>query len=344
MKKLGLIAGNGKLPLIFARQAKREGVTLIAVAHRGETAEEIEQLADEVTWVYVGELGKIIRTFQKALVREAVMVGGIRKVKLFSNFRPDLRGAAFLARVRSREDDRILRGVAEELEGEGIKILESTLFLSHIIAREGVLTRSSLAAAQWEDVRYGFRLAKEIGSLGIGQSVVVKDRVVLAVEAVEGTDAAIRRGGDLGKEGFVVVKVSNPRQDLRFDMPAVGPDTIRVLHESGGVVLAVEAGKTILLEKEELLGEADRRRIAVVGVSEKGQSVLNVQVVQEVKRVERFERFELGVAGRWGLSREFQWAWSASVMWAGITRKNISLRKRPSWSGWWISRGAALRR
>lgn len=269
MRKLGLIAGNGKFPLIFAEQAKREGVSLVTVAHRGETLPDIENAAGGVTWVYVGELGKIIRTFQKAGVKEAVMAGGIKKVKLLSNFRPDLRGAAFLARVRSREDDRLLRGVADELERDGIKIVESTLFLSQIIPGEGTLTRRLPGREQWEDIRLGFETAKETGRLGIGQCVVVKRRVVLAVEAAEGTDAAIRRGGKLGKEGIVVVKVSKPHQDLRFDVPAVGLDTIRTLRELKGAVLAVEAGKTILLEKDELISVADRAGIAVVAVSEK---------------------------------------------------------------------------
>jgi len=267
MKKLGLIAGNGKFPLIFAGQAKREGVALVTVAHRGETPKEIEEFSEETTWVYVGELGKIIRTFHSAGVEEAVMVGGIRKARLFSTFRPDLRGVAFLAKIRSRDDDRLLRGIAEELEGEGIRILKSTLFLSQIIPREGVLTRREPTTEQWEDVRFGFGVAKEAGRLGIGQTVVVKKRVILAIEAVEGTDAAIRRGGDLGKEGFVVVKVSKPGQDLRFDVPTVGVDTVRVLHDSRGAVLAVEADKTLLLETEELLREADRRGITVVAVS-----------------------------------------------------------------------------
>lgn len=263
MKKLGLIAGNGKFPLIFAEEARHESVSLVAVAHRGETSESIEELVEAVTWVHVGELGKIIRTFREAGVEEAVMAGGIRKVKLFSNFRPDLRGAAFLARMRSRDDDQLLRGVAKELEGEGIRVLESTLFLSRIIPSEGILTRRSPTSEQWKDVQLGVEVAKAMGRLGIGQTVVVKDRVVLAVEAIEGTDAAIRRGGALGKGGIVVVKVSKPQQDLRFDVPAVGLDTIQVLHEAGGAVLAVDAGKTILLEKDELLKEADRAGIVV---------------------------------------------------------------------------------
>ncbi len=269
MRKLGLIAGNGKFPLIFAEQAKREGVSLVTVAHRGETLEEIEKAADGVTWVYVGELGKIIRTFKQAGVEEAVMAGGIKKIKLFSNFRPDLRGAAFLARVRSREDDQLLRGVAAELERDGIRVVESTLFLSRIIPQEGALTRRSPTKEEWEDIRLGFETAKEVGRLGIGQCVVVKRGVVLAVEAAEGTDAAIRRGGELGKDGFVAVKVSKPQQDLRFDVPAVGLETIRTLAGLKGAVLAVEAGKTILLEQEQLIEEADRGGIAVVAVSGK---------------------------------------------------------------------------
>ena len=267
VKKLGLIAGNGKFPLIFAGEAKRTGYSVIAVAHRGETDEAIAQAADEVTWVYVGQLGKMIRAFQRAGVTEAVMAGGIRKVKLFGNFRPDLRGARFLAKLKSREDDALLRGVADELAREGIQILESTLCLSHIISSEGVLTRRAPRQEEWEDILLGFQTAKEIGRLGIGQTVVVKNQVVLAVEAVEGSDAAIQRGGALAKTGCVVVKVSKPQQDLRFDVPAVGVETVQRLHEVEAAVLAVEAGKTILLEKEDLLRQADSYGISVVGVS-----------------------------------------------------------------------------
>jgi DUF1009 family protein len=213
VKKLGLIAGNGKFPLIFATEAKRAGYTVVAVAHRGETPEEIERLADHVTWIRVGQLGKIIGAFKGAGVTQAVMAGGIRKVKLFGGFRPDLRGIAFLARLKSREDDALLRGIADELASEGIAIMESTLCLSHIVPEEGILTALHPTARQWDDIRLGFRTAKEIGRLGIGQTVVVKDRVVVAVEAVEGTDAAIERGGNIAGSGCVVVKVSKPDQD-----------------------------------------------------------------------------------------------------------------------------------
>ena len=240
---------------------------MIAVAHHGETEKAIDQAADDVTWLYVGQLGKIIRTFQRAGVTEAVMAGGIRKVKLFGNFRPDFHGARFLAKLKSREDDALLRGIAEELGADGIRILESTFCLSHIICGVGVLTQREPRREEWDDIGFGTQIAREIGRLGIGQTVVVKNQVVVAVEAVEGTDEAIKRGAALAKSGCVVVKVSKPQQDLRFDVPAVGVDTIDLLHQVGGAVLAVEAGKTILLEKEDLLRRANSSGISVVGVS-----------------------------------------------------------------------------
>ena len=267
MKKLGLIAGNGKFPLIFAAEAKRAGYSVIAVAHRSETPDEIENIADRVDWIYVGQLGKMIRLFQRNAVSEAVMAGGIRKIKLFGNFRPDLRGVRFLAKLKSREDDALLRGIADELALDGIKILDSTLCVPQIICAGGVLTKRVPSTREWDDIRLGFRSAKEIGRLGIGQTVVVKNQMVIAVEAVEGTDAAIERAGALAKMGCVVVKVSKPEQDLRFDVPAVGVETIVRLHDCGATVLALEAGKTILLEKEALLRQADDFGIAVVGVS-----------------------------------------------------------------------------
>ena len=253
---------------MFAEEAKRAGYRVIAVAHRGETDAAIDQAADEVAWIYVGQLGKMIRAFQRSGVTEAVMAGGIRKVKLFGDFRPDFRGARFLAKIKSREDDALLRGIADELASEGIQILPSTLCLPQIISPEGILTKRAPRSEEWDDIRFGFQTAKELGRLGIGQTVVVKKQVVLAVEAVEGTDQAIQRGGALAKSGCIVVKVSKPQQDLRFDVPAVGVDTVRCLHESGASVLALEAGKTILLEKEKLLGQADAHGISIVGVSD----------------------------------------------------------------------------
>ncbi|HKA53821.1 MAG TPA: UDP-2,3-diacylglucosamine diphosphatase LpxI [Candidatus Binatia bacterium] len=267
MSRLGLIAGNGRFPLIFARAARAAGVELVAVAHEGETQAEIAALVADVTWVRVGELGKIIATFRSAGLTEAVMAGGIHKAGALTHFQPDERGLAFISRLPSLKDDVILRGVAQELEAEGITVVESTRFLSSLLAQEGVLTSSAPNEQQWADARLGFTVAKEVGRWDIGQSVVVKRGTVLAVEGVEGTNAAVRRGGELGGAGAVVVKVSKPQQDLRFDVPAVGPDTIAVMREVGASVLALEAGKTLMLDKPELLLAADAQGIRVVGLN-----------------------------------------------------------------------------
>jgi DUF1009 family protein len=267
MPRLGLIAGNGRFPLIFAKAARAEGFDVVAVAHQGETQEEIAAVIPEVTWVRVGELGKIISTFRAAGLTQAVMAGGIYKAGALTHFQPDERGLAFISRLPSLKDDVILRGVAQELEAEGITVVESTRFLSSLIAPEGVLTTSAPNEQHWEDLRLGFTVAKEIGRWDIGQSVVVKRGTVLAVEGVEGTNAAIRRGGELGGVGTVVVKVSKPQQDLRFDVPAIGPDTIAVMHEVGAVTLAVEAGRTLMLDKPELLLAANAHGISVIGLT-----------------------------------------------------------------------------
>jgi UDP-2,3-diacylglucosamine hydrolase len=263
---LGLIAGNGVFPLLVARGARDAGVAVVAVAHLGETEEALPELVDECTWVRVGELGKIIKTFKHAGCRRAVLAGGIKKARLFHGFRPDLRGAAFLARVRSLQDDRLLRGIADELESEGIRVIASTDYMPSLVPVEGPLTRRVLRSRERADVEFGLRVAKSVGRFEIGQTVVVKDGLVLAVEAVEGTDEAIRRGGQLARGGAVVVKVSKPGQDLRFDVPAVGPATIKLMAEVGATVLALEAGHTIVLEREETIGAAELAGIAVVAV------------------------------------------------------------------------------
>ena len=265
-ERIGLIAGNGRFPLVFAAAARAEGVEVVAVAHRGETPEEIATFAHELTWVRVGELGKIIRVFKRAGVRRAVMAGGIRKPRHLADLRPDFRGAAFLAKTRSLKDDVLLRGIAAELERDGITIVESTLFCGSLVPRACTLTRVAPRAREWEDVRFGFQVAKDIGRWDIGQSVVVKGGAVLAVEGIEGTDQAIRRGGELGRGGVVVVKVSKPTQDLRFDVPAVGTTTIEVLREVKGRVLALEADRTLMLDRAAMIAAADAADIAIVAV------------------------------------------------------------------------------
>ena len=267
-ESIGLIAGNGRFPLIFAETAKREGVRVVAVAHRGETDEAIDGVADVVTWVRIGELGKMIRAFHDAGVRRAVMAGGLSKAGVFRGGRPDLRGAMFLARMRSFRDDALLRGIAGEFENDGIAIVPSTTFLSTIVAHDGTLGRVAPKRKEWRDIAYGFRLAKELGRFDAGQSVVVRGGVALAIEGMEGTDACIRRGGELGHGGVIVVKVSKPGQDLRFDVPAVGRVTITSMIEAKATVLALEAERTILIDRDAMLADADRAGIAVVGVSD----------------------------------------------------------------------------
>ena len=267
MERIGLIAGNGVFPLLFARTARAEGLGIVAVAHEGETPVELEQCVDHLTWIKVGQLDTIVRTFQAHGIRRAVMAGGIRKAALMAHFAPDERALRFLSRLTQWTDDTLLRGVAAELEGEGIAVVESTLFLGSLLTPAGSLSAVVPDDAQWRDIDFGLAVAKGIGAWDIGQTVVVKSRMVLAVEAVEGTDAALRRGGALAQGGAVAVKVSKPGQDLRFDVPAVGPTSIAVCREAGVAVLALEAGRTLLLERAALVEAADRSGIALVGVS-----------------------------------------------------------------------------
>jgi DUF1009 family protein len=266
-ERIGLIAGNGRFPIIFADNAKRLGYHVSAVAHEGETEPELAGHVDRIHWIKIGQLSKLIKAFKEDKVRQAVMLGGIKKTHMFTTLRPDLRTLAMATRLALRKDDDILRELAKELEGEGIAICESTFGLEGILAEEGTLTTRAPSEKEWDDIRYGWDVAHDIGRLDIGQCVVIKDCVVVAVEAVEGTDGAIKRGGDLAKDGAVVVKRSKPQQDLRFDLPAVGPRTIEVMASVKASVLAIEAGRTVLLDREVVLAKARSARIAIVGIT-----------------------------------------------------------------------------
>ncbi|MBC7839390.1 MAG: UDP-2,3-diacylglucosamine diphosphatase LpxI [Nitrospiraceae bacterium] len=266
-ERIGLIAGNGRFPIIFADNAKKLGYHVSAVAHEGETEPELADHVDRIHWIKIGQLSKLIKAFKEDKVRQAVMLGGIKKTHMFTTLRPDLRTLAMATRLALRKDDDILRELAKELEGEGIAICESTFGLEGILAEEGTLTTRAPSEKEWDDIRYGWDVAHDIGRLDIGQCVVIKDCVVVAVEAVEGTDGAIKRGGDLAKDGAVVVKRSKPQQDLRFDLPAVGPRTIEVMASVKASVLAIEAGRTVLLDREIVLAKARAARIAIVGIT-----------------------------------------------------------------------------
>ena len=266
-QRIGLIAGNGRFPIIFATNAKQLGYHVSAVAHEGETEPELAKHVDRIQWIKIGQLNKLIQAFKEDDISQAVMLGGIKKTHVFTTVRPDFRALALATRLALWKDDDILREIAAELEREGITIRESTFGLQGILVEEGTLTRRAPSQKEWDDIRYGWEVARDIGRLDIGQCVVIKDRVVVAVEAVEGTDAAIKRGGELAKDGAVVVKRSKPQQDLRFDLPAVGPRTIDVMQSVKASVLALEAGKTVLLDREVMLDKAQQAGIAVVGIA-----------------------------------------------------------------------------
>jgi DUF1009 family protein len=266
--RIGIIAGGGQFPYLFAEAAKKAGREVVIIGHKGESHPDLEAVADRFCWVKIGQLGKIIKFFQKEKVKETVFLGTITKTRIFRDVLPDLKGISLWNKIDVRQDDSILRAFAGELEKEGIKVLDSTLYLQHLLFPAGILTRKKPTAGQRRDIDFGFQMARAIGKLDIGQCVVVRDMAVVAVEAIEGTDATIKRGGALARENAVVVKVKKPDQDLRFDLPAIGPTTIESMQEAKAAVLAVEAGQALLFDRETVISQADKAGIVVVGVQE----------------------------------------------------------------------------
>ncbi len=266
--KIGIIAGSGQFPLLFIEAAHKIGKYVAVVAHRGETGKEVVEAADSSCWVKLGQLGKLINFFKKEGVHEIVFLGPITKTKIFRDLFPDLKGLLLWNKIDKKQDDAILRAIAKALAEEGINVLESTIYLQHLLFPAGVLTKAKPTKAQIKDIEFGWRNARAIGELDIGQCVVVRDCAVVAVEAMEGTDAAILRGGELAKEKAVVVKVRKPGQDFRFDLPATGVTTLETLKKAKGAVLAVEAGQSILFDREKMIDEANKFGIVVVGVTE----------------------------------------------------------------------------
>jgi DUF1009 family protein len=266
MNKLGLIAGSGQLPVAIASEARAMGFTVVAVGLEPLADRSLAGSADEIHWINVGKLGAIIDMLKKRGVDKAVMAGKVPKSLIYKGrITPDLRAVKVLLSLRDRKDDSILLAITNELEKEGITLLKTTDFTAGLLTPEGVLTRKQPSDEEWRDIAFGWQIAKEIGKLDIGQTVVVKNLAVMAVEAIEGTDETIRRGGELADKGAVVVKVSKPRQDMRFDVPVVGHDTLQTMIKVKARVLAVEAKKSILLNREEMIDEAQRARITIVG-------------------------------------------------------------------------------
>ena len=273
--RIGIIAGGGQFPLLFIDAARQAGRRVFVAAHRSETDEQVARAADEACWIKLGQLGKIIKFFKQNRVSEAVFLGTITKTQIFRDVLPDLKGLSLWNKIDVKQDDAILRAVAGALEAEGIKVLESTLYLEHLLFPRGVLTKKKPNKTQRLDIEFGWRNARAIGKLDIGQCVVVRDCAVMAVEAIEGTDATILRGGKLAKEQAVVVKLRKPNQDFRFDLPATGIGTIDSIRQVKGAVLAVEAGQSLLFDKDQMVSAADSAGIVVVGVEERPDGTLD---------------------------------------------------------------------
>ncbi|HKJ14604.1 MAG: UDP-2,3-diacylglucosamine diphosphatase LpxI [Desulfobulbaceae bacterium] len=272
--KIGIIAGGGQFPLLFARAVRRHGLKVYAAAHQGETDETLADQVDALQWVRLGQLGKIIDFFKKEGVIKTVFIGSITKTNIFRDVRPDLKGLGLWNKIDIKQDDSILRAIADRLAKDGIEVVASTSYVPELLFPQGILTRKKLTKEQKNDIVFGWKIARAMGGLDIGQCVVVRNQTVLAVEAIEGTDAAIRRGGTLGKEKAVVVKLKKPNQDLRFDLPAVGEKTIVSMLEVKAAVLAVEAGYALFFDRESVIQAADAAGLVVVGVTESASGEL----------------------------------------------------------------------
>jgi UDP-2,3-diacylglucosamine hydrolase len=263
VNKIGLIAGNGVFPLEVAKAAHIRGLAVIAVAHSGETDPALAALVDEITWIRVGELQRMIDAFKAAGVAEAAMAGGISRARLGGSFAPDTRALAMLARIARFSDDAVLRGVATEIEADGIAVIDPVPMLDGVLAGAGVQAGPEPSAAQLKDLRIAFEVMRTLGTFDIGQTIALRDGVVAAIEAFEGTDAALRRAAALCGKGLVVAKAAKASQDLRFDRPAIGAATIELLGEIGAAVIGIDAHKAMILERERSLELAGRIALTV---------------------------------------------------------------------------------
>jgi DUF1009 family protein len=284
--RLGLIAGNGRFPFLLLDAARAQGFAVTVAAIREETDPEINHRAaiDEkitVTWLSLGELSRLIETFQKEGVTMAVMAGQVRHKQIFSSIRPDWRLAKLLLNLRTRNTDMLLGAVAKVLADEGIELISSTAFLEPLLAEEGVLTARVPDEEECKDIEYGLGVARAVAGFDIGQTVVVAAQACVAVEAMEGTDSAILRAGELMRSleedapgeastlhrRLTVVKVAKPKQDMRFDVPVIGMRTVEAMKAAGATCLSVEAGRTLLFDREALLRRANEENLAIVAVA-----------------------------------------------------------------------------
>jgi hypothetical protein len=271
MPRIGLIAGNGRFPFLALDAAKSLGYDVTVVAIKEETFPEMEAAAKEgprpadLHWISLGQLGQCIKILKSAGASEAVMAGQVKHAKIFANIVPDLTLLSVISRLRARNTDALIAGVADVLRDNGITLVDSTGFLRPLLAREGVLTERPPSEDERADLEFGYRMADAIAGLDIGQTIAVKHRAVVAVEAMEGTDDMIGRAGRLAGPGVSVVKVAKPNQDMRFDVPVVGLATIQAMRAVSASALSIDAGRTLVLDGDALLAQANEAKIAIVG-------------------------------------------------------------------------------
>jgi DUF1009 family protein len=269
MSRIGLIAGNGTFPFLALRGARSLGHEVTIVAVKEEAFPELEAEAKaagaDLHWVSLGHLGRCIKILRSAGITQAVMAGQVKHVKIFSGIVPDLTLLSVLTRLKARNTDALISAVADVMRGEGIELLDSTVFLEPLLAREGLLTSRAPNDEEREDFQFGYRMADAIAGLDIGQTIAVKDKAVVAVEAMEGTDEVIARAGHLAGAGVRIVKVAKPKQDMRFDVPVVGLATIHAMRVAGATGLSIDAGRTLMLDRDQLLAAANQAGIAIVG-------------------------------------------------------------------------------
>ncbi len=261
----GLIAGNGKFPFLVVEGARLAGESLAVVAIKEETDPHLSSVADNLTWVGLGQLGKMISFFKKQGVTKAIMAGQVKHVQIFSGSMPDLRMAKMLWNLPHRNTDALIGGVAGEMAKEGIELIDSTYFIKDQLAPEGVLTKRKPTDLERENIEYGLHIADEIARLDLGQTIVVRSKACVAIEAMEGTDATIRRAGELANGKLTVVKIAKPEQDMRFDVPVVGVPTIEAMIAAGATCLSITAGKTLIFDRGEMLKLANANKICVTG-------------------------------------------------------------------------------
>ena len=267
MEKIGLIAGNRKFPIVFSEAAKKNDYRIVAIAVKGDTSRQLKKSVDKIYWIGLGEFQRIFEILKEEGIKKVVMAGQISPYRLFSKEvinNPQIN--QLLASIKDKRADTIFAAIAQSLKEAGFELMDSTTFIAELMPKKGTLTKREPGFEEWEDIYFGFDLAKAIAFLDIGQAVAVKQKAIVAIEALEGTDNLIRRAGKIAGRGIVVVKVSKPKQDMRFDIPVVGLNTVKNLIKTGAGCLAIEADKTLFIDREQSVQLADKKGLSIIAV------------------------------------------------------------------------------